>query len=596
MISQSFLNSFPIVASILGQRLNVDVKFEGFEAKTNGQMILLPCVQNVPNENVMLGFLAHEAGHLRFTDLNTHFPYQNALEKQLLNLYEDQRIEEAIGNIYFGAIYLMGTTAQYCFSLSDSQIKDLSALDLFMHFLCLDCRCRIRGQLSELEGNYQSVKEKVSEIFSDHVIDSIMGFNDRIKTLRSTEDSFYLAREVIEFLKSSFELDPQDTEDNSSERQPQSGKGMPGDELSENNSSESSEKQSQGGDSAQSKDSSANSEQDQQSRSTTDDDSDQKGEGADASNNPSLSAIEQLLNADEKDLEDPTDISGKVSKSLSDDLKDGLKNKTIEPAVLRNSVFTCFGSLSPFALENGQKAPTRLYDKANAESSALRQQLQSLIEVQSRSERRLTSSGRRLNHSKLSRLSNSNLRVFKKTTLHQTVDTAVHVLLDLSGSMEMQKSIALRSALALKLALDKIPKCNSALTTFPCQIDTRHASQSVLMYGEKLNMNTLRRFSELEASGGTPLAEALWDVSMAMHSVREKRKILIVITDGKPNDIEKSKRIIKQLEACGIEVYGIGIYINIGSLFKRFIQITDSRQLQSTLLGLLRKVSIAGVQ
>ena len=162
--------------------------------------------------------------------------------------------------------------------------------------------------------------------------------------------------------------------------------------------------------------------------------------------------------------------------------------------------------------------------------------------------------------------------------------------------MKDKKIIALRAALALKLALDSIKACNSALTVFPCYANRDRASQAVLLHGEKISASTLKRFAGLDVGGTTPLSEALCNVAMALSQTKEKRKIVIVITDGRPDNIAQSAEILRRLKSSGVEVFGIGIVYDVSNLFERSITIDDSRQLQTTLLGLIRKLSIGGIQ
>ena len=65
------------------------------------------------------------------------------------------------------------------------------------------------------------------------------------------------------------------------------------------------------------------------------------------------------------------------------------------------------------------------------------------------------------------------------------------------------------------------------------------------------------------ADGGTPLAEALWRAGYALASRPEPRRLLIVATDGRPNDVASARDIIARCRASGIEVMGLGIGQNL---------------------------------
>jgi cobalamin biosynthesis protein CobT len=52
---------------------------------------------------------------------------------------------------------------------------------------------------------------------------------------------------------------------------------------------------------------------------------------------------------------------------------------------------------------------------------------------------------------------------------------------------------------------------------------------------------------------------ALWWVMQQIHPLPEQRKIILVVTDGEPNNREAACEAIRTATAVGFEVYGIGI-------------------------------------
>lgn len=597
MVNQTFLNSFPIVAGVLGQNLDVAVRFEGHQAATNGKIIVLPNVESVSDPDVLMGFLSHEAAHVRFSNMALVSKTNSPIEKSLLNIYEDQRVEIQIGAIYPGSIYFLKKTVLYC---EKELLENLSAMDpsslnpvaVVLAFLNMDCRVRVRGQVECQSDAFTLIKMLADQIFGESFLDSLRQFDNRILDLQSTNDSLKLAQEVVHWLNhelASERKEPSQSQDGQKGVRQSNEANKP-----EQAGSKDSQDSCQSGQSEHIAKTSDSQEADEElsSDSVTSSDDDP----ADHSDRRALSkAIENLLNATPNELEDPMDISSHLAKKLSHQIDQDVKTGLAQDARDLTDRVYLTGSNPPVHLEANGSLPLKLYELAKSESSALRQQLRLLLETQSMGERRLLSSGRKLNHLKLSRLQSNNLRVFRTRSVQTQVDTAVHVLLDLSISMSDKKIIALRAALALKLALDSIKACNSALTVFPCSTNSDRASQAVLLHGEKLTSCTLSRFAGLNAWGLTPLAEALCNVAMALSRTKEKRKIIIVITDGQPDNPRQTARILHRLKKSGVEIFGIGIVFDVSSLFDRCITIQDSDQLQTTLLGLIRKLSIGGI-
>nr|WP_276570278.1 VWA domain-containing protein [Thiocystis minor] len=89
-----------------------------------------------------------------------------------------------------------------------------------------------------------------------------------------------------------------------------------------------------------------------------------------------------------------------------------------------------------------------------------------------------------------------------------------------------------------------------------------------------------------EPRGGTPLTQALWYAAADLLQRQERKRVILVMTDGKPDDVIGATNIIEQCQATGIEIAGIGIKIDVSWLFPRHIQIDSPADLKQTLFGL----------
>ena len=71
---------------------------------------------------------------------------------------------------------------------------------------------------------------------------------------------------------------------------------------------------------------------------------------------------------------------------------------------------------------------------------------------------------------------------------------------------------------------------------------------------------------------------------------KEKRKVMMVFTDGAPNQRERTKRMIKKAERAGIEVILIGIQTSaVKRLHTKAAVVFDMKDLGSTVMVELRK-------
>lgn len=186
-------------------------------------------------------------------------------------------------------------------------------------------------------------------------------------------------------------------------------------------------------------------------------------------------------------------------------------------------------------------------------SIALRIRLQGFLQAHTQKRRSI---GRRgtLHANSLHRLQVGNARVFQKESEQQGLNTAVHVLLDVSGSMAGAPiNLANRACFAVATALSQIRGVNPAVTAFPATTVTNSVFP-IMRHGQ-----AVPDLFDLRASGGTPLAGALWWVLQTMLPLNEQRKMILVITDGMPDNPLAANNALGAAQKLGFEVYGLGI-------------------------------------
>lgn len=188
-------------------------------------------------------------------------------------------------------------------------------------------------------------------------------------------------------------------------------------------------------------------------------------------------------------------------------------------------------------------------------SNALRQRLAGLLQARTLKHIAPAKIGK-LNTAKLYRLNIGNPRIFRKESFVSGVSSAVHILLDASYSMDNARIILARQACySLAKALCSIKGINPAVTVFPAGFNDD--VYPLLKHGQKLT----DRFKVI-ANGGTPLAPALWWVGQTLYPLPESRKIILIITDGIPDNPEAVIRTLETLKKLGMEIYGIGIELD----------------------------------
>src|SRR5690606_7747730 len=86
----------------------------GTDAYTDGKTIVLPLLNAMSElKDVLFGYLAHEAAHVRFSDFSTLKRCRSAIEKSCTNLLEDIRIERLIQEVFPGTRFTLDISWTY---------------------------------------------------------------------------------------------------------------------------------------------------------------------------------------------------------------------------------------------------------------------------------------------------------------------------------------------------------------------------------------------------------------------------------------------------------------------------------------------------
>lgn len=137
------------------------------------------------------------------------------------------------------------------------------------------------------------------------------------------------------------------------------------------------------------------------------------------------------------------------------------------------------------------------------------------------------------------------------------VDAAVTILLDRSLSMEEDIVKACTVALACSQAFERISRVKVSIELFPGQEDGIW-TETLQPFGLSARQ-IARKVDDVQAGGGTPLAEAIVEILPRLLAQRVEKRIVLLITDGNPNNKFAALREIDELQLLGIGLIGIGI-------------------------------------
>jgi len=186
-------------------------------------------------------------------------------------------------------------------------------------------------------------------------------------------------------------------------------------------------------------------------------------------------------------------------------------------------------------------------------------------------------------------LSSENLvdRIMVTRSYEEATDTALVFLVDVSHSMSGKVELAAHAALATSLSLSPIAQLAHAIGAFPSQ---NGASQVELVRDFHETTEMVGTRFRLSVRGNTPMSEALLWATDRLVGRQERRKIICVATDGKPNDTASTQQVLSKIRRLGIESHCLGINTPDTGLFDSFAEVDAVEKLAKVYLTLFQKL------
>ena len=187
-----------------------------------------------------------------------------------------------------------------------------------------------------------------------------------------------------------------------------------------------------------------------------------------------------------------------------------------------------------------------------------------------------------------------NYRLYKQKSSSISLDCAVTLLIDMSGSMGGQKwKHAIDAAYNMYSALAKLRIPTEIIGFQSSHRDTFYLYKT---FGEKASDNTVRDRLECSTPGSSNEdAAALMFAASRLLCRKEVGKHLIVFSDGSPagylvDSMSAAKKIIRKIEASPIKLIGVGIMdTNVRKMYKDNAVIKDVNELENALMKIIQQ-------
>lgn len=542
-------NALPIVAAAYGEKFGVKVLIQGQDAFTDGERIVIPTANpDDPHyQQIAWGYLAHEAAHIRHTNFEmVQKASSKPIRKALLNIIEDVRIENELAKDYPGTqrsisqvIEYMVDTQQMCVPAQPEPASNLQAWLLFR------LRCHYLGHKA-LTPLYQAVDERVRQLFPAAAMSRLSAMLTAVPSLASTGEVLKLVDAIVAMLEDE-SRPPQDESDADS-----------GNDIGQ----------------AASNDSSSDSQTPEADSSAMVD----AAEMGDSDNSDQADNLRQALEASAAQFE--PDTFAQVAEVLSEQAEG---HQGVTPLSLPQAEQAMLGDEAILAL-------------SASESAQIRARLRGMVQSSQDNRNHAKRHGLRVATHRLAASQAGESRLFIQRQPRIAPNAAVHLLVDISGSMgkpigegnRKYFHVANEAALALAMALEGIPGVVPAVSYFP----GIHQEVSIALLPKQSVRHRAACFDQ-KPRGCTPMAQAMWFAANSLLAQKQKRKLMIVLTDGDPDDWAAAHDIVDRCRRSGFELLGIGIQTrSVEKFFPQSIVINDVKDLKRELFEVTQQLLI----
>jgi len=208
-------------------------------------------------------------------------------------------------------------------------------------------------------------------------------------------------------------------------------------------------------------------------------------------------------------------------------------------------------------------------------SAKLRYEVRKLFEMSGLDEWQINRKNGALNPNALHRVSTGNSKVFKRHLEEDGIDSAVVIVLDVSGSM-----------FGDDLMQDAVRTCVTLLDT----LNRAGVATALLTFGQGTALfkpfsmpvkKVIPDLARVDDGGGTNDYFAIRYAHELLLHRRERRKICFAITDGQ-GDVDETSAQVETGERLGITTIGIGIGCDVSGTYPKSVRVKNSRDLANT--------------
>ena len=516
--------SLRLVALMMGSQYKIQIVWDKSikTAKTDGHRVWLPMLVSTGNDEdvkMLQGLFNHEVGHCKLTDFSVHPVVKSAFSHAIHNTFEDIYIEDGMIKRFPGTRRTFSDVEEIMIkrdmygTANPDKLDAVNALNIAIY-----SNLRIEVLNHPSQSVFDSAYPQMVKFYGQELTDKIMKIARHGAHAESTKDTAEITDAIIDLLekskdKSEKEQEKKKKEDEQQKSGDKSGEGKPEDGKSE--------------------------------------------DGKSGDNSPVLLTPEQInsvkeaLNSQKDDIKDIS-VDSNVIKVLTSDGK--IDNRSGSGA----------GSVHQVNVNHGYKDTAWVQSKVTSAQplvSRLGSKLEELFEsIRDEPEWHATS-GRKFHSNFITSLANNNFRIFKKREPVEAINTVIDIEVDFSGSMRVPfgSTTRINAAWDVCFAL--------AYVLYKQDIPFRVSGFAAELSNLKDFDSSYKSINKVQGSNSATMThEAILDGTFALLKRPEEKRILLIITDGVPANVEATVSGLVEAKKQGLSVATVFINTSFNEL------------------------------
>lgn len=521
------------LAMTLGRdaKIKITVGGDSSYCMADGSHINIARMPSTPlGRMLMTGLVFHEVGHKNFT---TGGGRPDGLLGDMINVIEDIRVDKETIKSRPGTCFNLEAVTTHYINKGSLEPKNLPHALLGKVMAYGFGRVLKQSSIIPLEA---LCNEMMDDAFGSDFIDDVDTIIKDLHKLRTTADSKVMAQKLIDLLVQQ-QTQSQQPATSPSQQKQQGNKGTQG--QSQKNGNQKSCHNSSGDQDQPGQGNNANSQQQPQGTENA-----QaagfggNGAGTGGGKRPTPEEIAEML----KNKTGYGDLSALIQQEL-DEIADNTSSYVRSGIPILPDIGRLKGS-------HGKLNEV----EAISASSRMRARMMGLLQSIKMQPKSYGQSGRKLASGRLVRMATGDPRIFRKKIEKVEVNTAVMVLLDLSGSMHSRYHVANAAAFALHNTLFGLKGVSVCSAEFSGK-DKAPEINMLVDFGRKPLSESFNHYP----FDGTPTHNAIWAGRAMLLQRSEPRKILLILTDGCPDNGNETRAATKRAMKDGVEIAAIGI-------------------------------------